>query len=53
MKKLEQSPRMKVRTTLKAGIDTVPLPERPAAIDLSAVTRRGSINAIGTWPTPE
>lgn len=37
---------MKTRTSIKAGIDTVPLPERPfVGIKDPA--------SIGTWPTPE
>lgn len=38
---------MKTKTNLKSGIDTVPLPERPAF--KSTLGRL----FIGTWPTPE
>ena len=36
---------MKVNTNVKAGIDTVPLPER--------IRRKIKMLGIGTWPTPE
>ena len=41
---------MKIKTNVKSGIDTVPLPERPSLRDLAAVT---GTKCIGTWPTPE
>jgi hypothetical protein len=41
---------MKVKSKVKAGIDTVPLPERPVAL---TGLRKQLVCGIGTWPTPE
>jgi len=40
---------MKIKTKVKAGIDTVPLPEMPSLRFFKST----SAVAIGTWPTPE
>jgi len=50
---------MKIKSNVKAGIDTVPLPECPVPdywrSAATSLPRPGSNDprAIGTWPTPE